>query len=156
MPLHFEMHLRIRINKNVKCMFLCSAVSSPLDRSKPFLKYNVPSWHTCSFRHQLYFSGKNSAMLHLLCEDNSFTLPAPSKALFSFIRMSELWVRRESDNTQALKRGVEPLLLSIESGIIPLRYQAPQQRLSTLHAIHPTCYPPYRLSTLQAIQYMEP
>ena len=46
---------------NIKGMFLYSAVSSPLarDRSKHFTP-----WQTCSFRHQVEFSGKLSVTLH--------------------------------------------------------------------------------------------
>ena len=44
---------------NIKGMFLYSAVSSPLDRSKHFTP-----WQTCSFRHQVEFSGKRSVTLH--------------------------------------------------------------------------------------------
>ena len=53
-------------------MFLYSAVSSPLDRSKRFTL--LLPWQTCSFRHQLGFSGKQVRhsttvpyMLFLIC-----------------------------------------------------------------------------------------
>ena len=44
---------------NVKSMFLYSTISSPLARSKRFTLF-LP-WQTCSFRHQLGFSGKYSS-----------------------------------------------------------------------------------------------
>ena len=44
---------------------------------------------TCLFQHQLYFSGKHSAMLHLLYKDNSFKFPPLYTAKYSFIQ-SEL------------------------------------------------------------------
>ena len=42
-----------------KGMFLYSAVSSPLDRSSQSTLHFTP-WQTCSFQHQLGFSGKHS------------------------------------------------------------------------------------------------
>ena len=59
-----------RLVKKEEGMFLYGAVSSPLDRSKRFMPHRQ---QTCSFRHQLDFSGKNSATLQLLCEDYLLT-----------------------------------------------------------------------------------
>ena len=56
------------------------AVSSPLD-----------PWQTCSFRHQLDFSGKHSAMLQLLQEDYSL-------ARYSNLQPIELGCRGENEN----------------------------------------------------------
>ena len=64
-----------------KRLFLYSAVSSPLDRSKRFTLF-IP-WQTCSFRHQLDFSGTYSShAFPLLC-----VLPV---ARYSCIQLSEL------------------------------------------------------------------
>ena len=49
-----------------KGMILYSVVSIPLDHSN---RSHFTSWQTCSFRHQLHFSGKHSATLHLLRND---------------------------------------------------------------------------------------
>ena len=68
-------------------MFLYSAVSNPLDRSK---RFTLHLWQTCLFRHQLDFSGKNSAMLQLLHEDYSLTFPLLSIARCSYIQLREL------------------------------------------------------------------
>ena len=55
-----------------KGMFLYSAVSSLLDRSKRFTLF-LP-WQTCSFRHQLDFSGKHSSHSAIAHEDYSLVI----------------------------------------------------------------------------------
>ena len=47
---------------------LYSAVSSLLDRSKCFTRF-IPRWQTCSFRHQLGFSGKHSSQAAIMRKD---------------------------------------------------------------------------------------
>ena len=61
-------------------------------------------WQTCSFRHQLDFSGKHSAMLQLLRKDFSLTFPALTIARYSFKQLSELGRRGENENGQASKQ----------------------------------------------------
>ena len=46
-------------------MFLYSSVSSPFDCSKRFTLLPPPPWQTCSFRHQLDFSGSILVMQQL-------------------------------------------------------------------------------------------
>ena len=46
---------------------------------------HLTPWQTCSFWHQLDFSGKHSATVQLLCEDYSLTFPPLSIARYSFI-----------------------------------------------------------------------
>ena len=72
----------------VKVCILYSAVSSLLDRSKRFTCLTL--WPTCSFRHQLYVSWKNSAMLQLLPKDYSPTFPLLSVSRYSFIQLNKL------------------------------------------------------------------
>ena len=57
------------INVIKVCFYI--AVSSPLDHSKRFIFKSLyfSPWQTCSFQHQIDFSGKHSAMLQLLHED---------------------------------------------------------------------------------------
>ena len=70
--------------KKGKDMFLYSAVSSLLDRSKRFTLHTL--WQTCSFRHQLDFSGKHfshNKITHI------FTA-VYSQISYLFIQLSEL------------------------------------------------------------------
>ena len=61
-------HYNMRI---LRCIFVCSKVSSPLDRSKRFTLYTP--WQTCSFRHQFVFSGKHSSHAAIRREEHTFT-----------------------------------------------------------------------------------
>ena len=70
--------------QQVKGMFLYSAVSSPLDRSK---RFTLSPWQTCSFRHQLGFSGKHSSHAAIMRENYSLTFPPLSIARYSFIHL---------------------------------------------------------------------
>ena len=47
------------------CLYIYSAVFSQLDRSNRFTFFATP-WHTCSFRHELGFSGQNQEQLGLI------------------------------------------------------------------------------------------
>ena len=85
-------------------MFLYSAVSSPLDRSKGFTLF-LPPRHACYFRHQLGFSGKRSSHATITHNDYSLTFPPLSIARYSFIQLvSELGRYGENENAQTLKR----------------------------------------------------
>ena len=68
-------------------MFLYSAVSSPLARSKHFTLF-LP-WQTCSLRHQLGFSWKHSSHAAITRNYYSLTFPPLSIARYSFIQLSE-------------------------------------------------------------------
>ena len=85
-------------------------------------------WQTCSFRHQVDFSGKHSAILQLLHEYYSLTFPLPSIATYSSIQLSELGHRGENENDQASKqqrRDSNAGSLECMPGILPLSYRAP-------------------------------
>ena len=68
-------------------------------------------WQTCSFRHQLGFSGKHSSHAAITRNDYSLTCPPLSIAKYSFIQLSRLRHREENENAQTSKRyqrGFEP------------------------------------------------
>ena len=85
-----------------KGMFLCSAVSSPLNRSKRFTLF-LP-WQTCSFQHQRGFSWKHSSHAAITRNDYSLTFPPPSIAWYTFTQLSEVECHGENDNAHILKR----------------------------------------------------
>ena len=85
--------------KKRKGMFLYSAESSLLDRSKR-LTLHPPPWQTCSFR-QLGFSGKHSSHAASTCNDYSFTFPQLSITRYSFIQLGHCG---QNENAQTLKR----------------------------------------------------
>ena len=84
------------------CMFLYSAVSSTLDRSKRFTLL-LPG-QTCSFRNRFDLSGKHSSHAAITCEDYPLAFPPLSIARYSFIQLSALGHRGENKNDQASKR----------------------------------------------------
>ena len=57
-----------------------------------------------SFSYRLDFSGKHSAMLQLLYEGYSLTLPPLSITRYSFIQLSEQGRRGENENSQTSKQ----------------------------------------------------
>ena len=59
-------------------------------------------WQTCSFRHQLDFSGKHSSHASITSEDYSFTFPPLSIVMYSFKQLSELGHYGENENAQTL------------------------------------------------------
>ena len=85
-----------------KGMFLCSALSSPLNRSKRCTLF-LP-WQTCSFQHQLDFSWKHSSHAAITRNDYSLTFPPPSIAWYTFTQLSEVECHGENDNAHILKR----------------------------------------------------
>ena len=58
-------------------------------------------WQTCSFRHQLDFSGKHFSHGAITRNDYSLTYPPMSIARYSFIQLSELGRRGENENAQS-------------------------------------------------------
>ena len=59
---------------------------------------------TCSFRHQLDFSGKRSSHAGIMREDYSLTFPPLSIARYSFIQLSGLRRRGVNENVKFSKR----------------------------------------------------
>ena len=87
-------------------------------------------WQTCSFRHQLGFSGKHSrARQQLRAKAKSLTFPPLSIARYSFIQLSQLgrqWRERKCPIFETVTKGdLNPGSLDCESGILPLSYRAP-------------------------------
>ena len=69
-------------------MFLYSAVSSPLHPSKRFTLF-LPR-QTCSFRHQLGFSGKHSS--HVATTRNDYSLTFPQYILWRQVQCQSCFV----------------------------------------------------------------
>ena len=80
-------------------------------------------WQTCSFRHELGFSGKHFSHAAITRKEYSLTFPPPSIATYPFIQVSELGHLGENENAQSLKskKGIRTLSLSI-----PAFYRARQ------------------------------
>ena len=66
--------------------------------------YTSPPRQTCSFRHQLSFSGKHSSHEAIMREDYSQISPPLSIARYSFIQLSRLRRREVKENAQTSKR----------------------------------------------------
>ena len=64
----------------------------------------LPSLQTCSFQHQLGFSGKHSRHAAITLEDYSLTFPPLYIARYPFIQPGELGRHGENANAQASKR----------------------------------------------------
>ena len=75
--------------KKGKDMVLYSAVSSPSDRAQSTLHFTP--WQTCSFRHQVDFSWKDSVTLQSCATtiQSHDTSPLLSTARYSFIKLNE-------------------------------------------------------------------
>ena len=115
-----------------KVMFLYSAVSSPLDRSKRFTLF-LP-WQTCSFRHELGFYWKHSSLATITRNDYSPTFPPPPIARYS-LNTAEWtgvsWRERKYPNFKTVAKGdSNPGSLDCESGVLPLSYRAPCKTIS--------------------------
>ena len=92
------------------------------------LHFSLP-WQTCSFRHQLGFSGFILARQQLCAKAKSLAFPPLSIARYSFIQLSELgrqWRERKCPIFETVtKRRSNQGSLDCESGILPLSYRAP-------------------------------
>ena len=87
----------------VKYMFFYSAVSTQS-------ALHFTPWQTCSFRHQLDFSGKHSAITQLLHKNRSPTFKPPSIARYSFTQLSELGRHGEDEKGPYFKMAVKRIL----------------------------------------------
>ena len=93
-------------------------------------------WQTCSFRHQLDFSGKHSSDPAIRHEDYSLTFPPLSITKYSFIQLSEqkerTWKERKCTNFETVAKGdSDPGSLDSESGILRLSYRASKSLICT-------------------------
>ena len=62
----------------------------PVRRTAQSAVHFPPPWQTCSFRHQLGFSGKHSSHAAITPTTKSLTFPPLSIARYSFIQLSQL------------------------------------------------------------------
>ena len=83
-------------------MFLYSAVSSPLDRSKRFTLFALPGRPVHSDTNSAY-PGSILVMLPLRATTKSLKFPPLYIARFSFIQLSRLGRREENKNAQTSK-----------------------------------------------------
>ena len=67
--------------------YTAGCLSCPYHRSKRII---LEPWQTCSFGHQLDFSGKHSSHAAITHQNYSLILPPLSIARYSFIQLSEL------------------------------------------------------------------
>ena len=116
------------ISKKVKVVFLYSAISSPLDRSKRFTLF--------ALRDRPVHSNSNSASpgsilarQQLPAKAKSLTCPPLSIARYSFIQLSQKERQRRERKCPIFetvaKRDSNLGSLDCESGILPLSYSAP-------------------------------
>ena len=89
-------------------------------------------WQTCSFLHQLRFSGKHSSQAAIAHEDYSLIFQPLSIARYSFIKLRELGCHGDND-TSLLRNGIRTLALVIASLAF---YRAPQYMERTMLIKH--------------------
>ena len=84
-------------------MFLYSAVSSPLDRSKRFTLFALPGRPVHSDTNSAS-PGSILVMQQLRATTKSLTFTPPSMVRYSFIQLNRLRRREENENAQTSKR----------------------------------------------------
>ena len=111
-----------------KRLFLYSAVSSPLDRSKRCRLFAFPGRPVHSDTNSAS-PGSILVMQQLRTTTKSLTFPPLSIARYSFIQLSQLgrqWRDRKCAIFENVAKGdSNPGSLDCESGILPLSYHAP-------------------------------
>ena len=119
-------------------MFLYSAVSSPLDRSKRFTLFALSDRPVHSDTNSAS-PGSILAMQQLHATTKSLTFPPLSIARYSFIQLSQQerqWRERKCRIFETVAKGdSNPGSLDCESGILPLSYRAPQYNSYRIMAI---------------------
>ena len=118
-----------------KGIFLYSAVSSPLDRSKRFTLF-LP-WQTCSFRHQLDSSGKHSCHAAITHKDYITHISTTAQILIYTADWTEWpgasWREQKCPNFESVaKRNSIPGSPDCKSDILPLNCRAPQTHITVL------------------------
>ena len=99
-----------------KGMFLYSAVSSPLDRSKRFTLFAFPGRPVHSDTNMA--SAGSILAMQQLRNDYSLTFPPLSVARYSFIKLSQQrrqWRERKCPNFETVAKGIRTRALSIAS-----------------------------------------
>ena len=116
-------------------MFLYSAVSSPLDRSKRFTLFAPPPHPGTPVRSDTNSASPGSILVtqQFRAKTKSLTFPPLSIARYSFIQLSQLgrqWREQKCTFFETVAKGdSNPGSLDCESGILPLSYRAPQMCL---------------------------
>ena len=113
-----------------KGMFLYSAVSSPLDRSKRFTLFALPDRPVHSDTNSTS-PGSILAIQQLRATTKSLTFPTLFIARYSFIQLSQQghqWRERKCPIFETVAKGdSNPGSLGCESSILLLSYRAPQR-----------------------------
>ena len=119
-------------NPDAKVGVACRAVSSPLDRSECFTLHPPPHLprQTCSFQHQLRFSGKHFRQAAIMRNDYSLKFPPPSTVRYSFIQLSELGHHGENEDAKISKQSQreDSNPDSLDCGVLLLSCRTPQCR----------------------------
>ena len=105
-------------------MFLYSAVSSPLDRSK---RFTLHPRQTCSFRHQLLWEAfqPRSNYARRLVYTHISTSNYSQILIYTAECTGASWREQKCPVFEMIAKGFEPGLSHCESGILPLSYCAP-------------------------------
>ena len=114
-PITYRKPIYISIILKGNGMFLYSAVSSLLDRSKHFTLHYPADLFIPAPTRRLCEAFRHAAITR---EDYSLTFPPLCIARYSFIQLSELGCPGENENAQTLKwyqRGIQTGTLSIAS-----------------------------------------
>ena len=108
--------------------YYCSAVSSPLDRSKRFTLFVFPDRPVLSDTNSAS-PGSILATQQQSAKTKSLTFPPLSKARYSFIQLSQQghqWRERKCPIFETVAKGYSnPGSLDCEPSILPLSYHAP-------------------------------
>ena len=117
-----------RTLKKGQGIFLYSAVSSPLDRSKRFTLFALPDRPVHSDTNSAS-PGSSLARQQLRAKTKSLTFPPLYIARYSFIQLGQQgrqWRERKCPIFETVAKGdSNPGSLDCESGVLPLSYCAP-------------------------------
>ena len=118
-------HHKWKINKGKGSFYIAQY---PVRWTAQSALHFFPPWQTCSFRHQLGFSGKHSSDAALRAKTKSLTCPPLSIARYSFVQLSQLgrqWRERKCPIFETVAKGdSNPGSLDCESSVLPLSYRA--------------------------------
>ena len=106
----FQMLMRINRSNwgHLQKGALCPMLLYPVRWTAQSALHFCTPWQTCSFRHQLGFSGKHSSDAALRAKTNSLTCPPLSIARYSFIQLSQLghqWRERKCPIFETVAKG---------------------------------------------------
>ena len=114
------LHLCCFVKKKVRVCFYIA--HNPVSTTAQSALHFTP-WQTCSFWHQLDFSGKHYSRAAIMCNDYSLIFPTPSLTRYSFVQLSQLgsqWRERKCPNFETVAKEDSNLgSLDCESVILP-------------------------------------